>query len=851
MNKPVFTLKSHCCIKSDCQLHPLKFAVLMAAGLWQIPFSAHAQSGADMLIANFDKSMLWGQGARSIDLTRYAEGNPVEQGIQTLDVTINTRQAGMFDIKFNEGDRPGHARPCLNTTLLDSLGVNLEKLATVAGSINSEGCLDWTKIPDATYEVSTGDQSLTLSVPQIYMRTDPHGYVSPSRWENGVTAGFIDYALNGYQNSRTGHTDQSLYASANMGLNFGAWRLRQRSSFNWNDDSGRKIDAISTYVQRDIDVLRAQLTMGDTFSDGDLFDSVSVRGVRLASDDRMLPSSQTSYAPVVRGIAATNARVTIRQRGYVIYEATVPPGNFEISDLSPGTNNGDLDVTVTEANGEEKRFIVPFSSIARSLRPGVSRFTTTAGVVRNLQYNNQPHLVQGTWQHGLTNMVTLYGGLTGFEEYKAALVGMVLGTEWGAVGLDVTQAHTDLGQKSFSGQSVRVSYNKILTDVGTDVTLAAYRYSTDGYFGLSDALTAVDQVKAQGDDTADSIRRLKTRSEVVINQRLTDTDYVYFSGSRQDYWNGSGYDNQLQAGYTRTWSWGNTNLSVARAQDPYGKDDDNIMLSVSVPFGASGYLTSSVSRDSDGGANLQTSFNSSAGENGRLSYGLSAAYDRANDATRSKSLSSNAQYRTSFGTLNGSLSEGADFRQVSAGLSGSVVVHPMGVTFGQSLGDTIGIISAPGAKGAQVLNAQNVLLDSSGQAVVPYLSAYQRNEVALDPKGLSDDIELKNTSIEVIPRSGAVMLVQYDTLNGHAILIQSRRADGTALPFGASVFDSAGQEVGIVGQGGRIFARLKENSGKLFITLGDKEKPLCIIPYRLNLQDENKKNMVKINAVCN
>ncbi len=848
MNKSISKSKRHCRICHDLQLSPLKIAVTMAASLCHIFSPVFADSGDELLIANFDKSMLWGQGARAIDLTRYAAGNPIDAGVQTLDVTVNTLSFGQFDIKFNEADRPGRATPCFSAALLDSFGVNTDKLPAAVGVSDGGVCVDFSKIPNASYEVNTGDQSLMLSIPQIYMRNNPRGYVGPERWNNGVTAGFIDYTVNGYQNSLNGQSSQNIYAGFNMGLNLGAWRLRQRSTLNWDDENGSKVDAISTYIQRDIDALRAQLTLGDTFSDGDLFDSVSIRGARIASDNRMLPDSQSNYAPVVRGIATTNARVTVRQRGYVIYETTVSPGNFEISDLNPGSNNGDLDVTVTEANGEEKHFVVPFSSVARSLRPGVSRFTASAGLVRNLQYNSNPHLVQATWQRGLTNIMTVYGGVTGFEDYKAALLGVVLGTQWGAVGLDVTQANTDLGKEKFSGQSVRVSYNKILTDVGTDVTLAAYRYSTDGYFGLSDALSATDQVKAQGDETANSIRRLRTRSEVIVNQRLTDSDYVYISGSRQDYWNDSGYDTQLQAGYTRSWSWGNTNISVARTQDPYGKDDNRVMVSFSLPFGTRSYLTTSASQGSDGNSNLQTSFNSTIGEDQRLSYGISASYDRADAQSSSKSLSSNAQYRTSFGTLNGSLSKSADYHQISAGISGSVVAHPEGVTFGQSLGDTIGIISAPGAKGAQVLNSQNVELDGSGQAVVPYLTAYRRNEVSLDPIGLSDDVELKNTSQEVIPRSGAVMMVKYDTVSGHAVLIKSRRQDGSPLPFGASVFDKLGQEVGAVGQGGQIFARVNDESGDLFVSLSDKKNSLCVIPYRLATHSE--KNISRIDAVC-
>ena len=106
-----------------------------------------------------------------------------------------------------------------------------------------------------------------------------------------------------------------------------------------------------TYLQRDVPVLRSQLTLGDSATSGDLFDSMTVRGIQLQSDDRMLPEGLRYYTPMVRGIAETNAKVQVTQRGQTLYETTVPPGPFELSDIGAMGYGGDLQVTVTEADG--------------------------------------------------------------------------------------------------------------------------------------------------------------------------------------------------------------------------------------------------------------------------------------------------------------------------------------------------------------------------------------------------------------------------------------------------------------------------------------------------------------------
>ncbi|WP_366545400.1 fimbria/pilus outer membrane usher protein, partial [Salmonella enterica] len=116
------------------------------------------------------------------------------------------------------------------------------------------------------------------------------------------------------------------------------------------DSADESWDSLYTYAQRNIIALKSQLTFGDSTAPSELFDSVPFRGAQLASDDDMLPDSLRGYAPVVRGIARTNAQVIIKQNGYTIYQSYVSPGAFEITDMYPTGSSGDLDVTIKEAD---------------------------------------------------------------------------------------------------------------------------------------------------------------------------------------------------------------------------------------------------------------------------------------------------------------------------------------------------------------------------------------------------------------------------------------------------------------------------------------------------------------------
>ncbi|HDT7461240.1 TPA: fimbria/pilus outer membrane usher protein, partial [Escherichia coli] len=206
---------------------------------------------------------------------------------------------------------------------------------------------------------------LNVEIPQAMLVSRPRGYISPSQWQTGVPAAFVSYDVNHWRYRTPDMENNQSYLGLRAGFNAGGWAFRHRGTESWSDGHAEGYRSIETNLQHDIAMLRAQLTLGDFTTTGELMDSNSLRGIRLASDDRMLPGSLRGYAPVVRGMAGSNARVTVRQNGNIIYETTVPAGPFSISDLYPSGYGGDLTVTVTESDGQTRSFIVPFASVAQ------------------------------------------------------------------------------------------------------------------------------------------------------------------------------------------------------------------------------------------------------------------------------------------------------------------------------------------------------------------------------------------------------------------------------------------------------------------------------------------------------
>lgn len=791
------------------------------------------------------------QDSQHIDLARYEKGNPVIPGQYRADISVNGTMMTRQEIRIAGKPDGTDSKVCFDRKLLQLIGIEMEKLSPIANNLldSNQGCADLASlIPDAFAQFDPNAQQLNVSVPQASVRRNARGYVSPELWDKGITAGLLSYNFNAYHsNNDIGGNYDSAYLSLNGGFNVGDWRLRHNGSSSWNQDTGQKYEALNTYAQRDVTRWQSQLTLGEYNTSGEIFDTLSFRGAQLATDDRMLPQSLRGYAPVVRGIARTNARVTIRQNGNLIYENNVAPGAFAIDDLYSTGYGGDLDVTVNEADGSTQTFTVPFASVSQLLRPGTSRYSLTAGETRLNSVDNQQKLFQGTYQRGINNVFTGYTGTQATDDYNSVLAGLAFSTPIGAMAIDMTQAQARLKSSTENGQSVRLSYSKNILSTGSNFTVAAYRFSSSGFLDLDDAVTLRD-AEDNNVDTS-QFGRQKNRFSVTANQSLGSNGQLVFSGFTQDYWDRSGSDLQYQAGYYINYRQVNFGVSANRARFGTGDMETNYLFTVSMPleFGPTlnrPQLFMRVGRNDNGDLNHQATLSGTAGADRQYQYGATVGYD---EATSSKTTSLNGGYTGSKAMLNGSISQGETYDSATIGISGGVVAHSGGVTFTPYNGDTLGVIYAPGAEGAKVAGYPGLKLDSSGHAVIPYLRPYELNEVGIDPIGTSMDVELEETSQQIAPRSGAVVKLNFVTKQGESVLVQGTLADGSPLPFGTEVFDEKGNPVGVVGQGGQLFARVQPEAQSLVVRFGAGSAQSCVIPLSAL---RSQKQTSSVSAIC-
>ncbi|CAB5510907.1 Outer membrane usher protein FimD [Achromobacter anxifer] len=782
------------------------------------------------------------------DLSIFSFGNSVLPGEYLADVIVNDQSAGKSRIIIEA--REGQKQPsvCLTRGQLEAWGVNMAALPESAGADGA--CVDLAAlVQDASVTFDGGKQRLLLSIPQAAIKRAARDSVDPSRWDKGITAALLDYQLNmsrqggGESSSRGAESPYMGFAGLRGGFNFGDWRVRHSSNYNRGSDGRGSWQAVETNLQRDLRSINGQLLIGDGNTPGNFFDSVPFRGVQVSSDDSMLPDSMQGYAPTIRGIARTNALVTVRQNGYIVYSTYVAPGAFVLDDLYPSSSGGDLEVTIMESDGRQNRYVQAYASVPTLLREGTWRYSATAGRYRSAYGSNErePTFVQGTVARGLGQEFSLYGGVTAASIYQSGLVGVGKNLRnFGAISLDLSHARTSTERLKSQGQSVRFLYAKSFDDAGTNFRIAGYRYSTSGYRTFQEA-TGVDDFEL-------GYRMPNRRNELRLDvaQSLGAWGSVYASARQQTYWQTNGKERLIQVGYSGFYRQVSYNVFVNMNTGRTGPTDRQVMLSLSIPLGASRSSAQySMVTGNNGQTSHQASVFGSALEDDRLTYNLTAATSNQNGV----SSTGNASYLSRIGRVDLGASQGRGYNQVSAGLSGGIVVHAGGVTLGQPLGETVALVQAPAAEDVRFESHPGISTDGAGYAIVPSLSPYRSNRLAMRTADLGDTVEVRNAALNLVPTRGAVIQAGFETVVGYRLMMTLTREDHSVVPFGARIDNEAGQEIGIVGPDGQAFVTGAQQSGTMRIVWGRGAGDSCGVSYSLP-QEDRPAPIREVSYVC-
>ncbi|EFG8315801.1 fimbria/pilus outer membrane usher protein [Escherichia coli] len=765
----------------------------------------------------FNTDFLDANDKANIDFSRFSKAGYITPGKYQMDVVVNNESISpeSFAIAFvekkstdNITEKTTFPEACITGDIVDKIGLTHDSRSKLTWW-NDSTCADFSKLPGVTIKPVQSEGKILLNIPQAWMEYTDHSWLPPSRWEDGISGFMLDYNVNGNSSYfDKGYSRHNLSYYGTIGYNFGAWRFRSdyqgsmsrstelnhvvHNDFNWN----------RYYAYRALPNLEANLHIGENYMSSSIFESWRYLGVALESDERMLPPNLRGYAPQISGIAETNAHVVVSQQGTVVYDTIVPAGPFTIQDLNSSLR-GTLDVEITEQNGEKKIFQVESTNIPYLSRPGQMRYKLFSG-----KSVGDKHQTEGPWflgtevSKGINNNWSIYGGAIAAGDYNSLAVGFGRDlNKFGTVSGDVTQsiAQTNNHGKK-EGKSWRLSYSKRFDESNTDITFAGYRFTEKDYMSMQQFLDE----KYRGYNPAMN----KELYSVSVNKYFPEWQgSVNMQYNYQTYWDRKETNNYTLSLYKNFDFESIKNVSlglVATRSEYFGGKNDSIMFQMSLPLGK-GYSSASLSKIDDRySQNISYSENI---ENTNDSYSITAGVNHGGKQPSEVQMSGFYDHKGSVANLSANFSK-VERQYTSFGFtaSGGMTLTAKGGAMhsGGRNGGTRMLIDTDGVSGVPV-NKSTAVTNKYGIGVVTDINSYYRNSISVDLANLPDDIEATNSVVESVLTEGAIGYRQMAVLKGGKLFAKLRMSDGTYPPFGASVTNGKGRELGIVGEEGMVW----------------------------------------------
>lgn len=780
----------------------------------------------------------------NINLNRFVEENYITPGKYTMKISVNKKIAMETSVDFYpDGKNEERSIACITEDIVDTIGL----IPSVRHKLiwqNNNRCLRTDDIPGFSAVGNVADSTLYINVPNIYLEYNASDWVPPEKWNNGINAAIVDYNINVAKFYNKQGADSDIISSNGvLGFNAGAWRTRadwqstHSNQLKSAEISYNKFQFSRIYAYRALPSMKSKLTIGEGYLNSNMFESFRYTGMSLYSDISMTPPILRGYSPEITGIADTNATVTISQYGRIIHETQVAQGPFNIRNLSSAVQ-GTLDVTIREEDGTEKQYQVTTANLPYLTRPGQVQYKVAIGKPSNMDHTTQDDVFfSGEFSWGINNGLSLFGGTINSNYYNSVAMGigqdlLALGT----ISVDMTYSDTSLENTGkMKGNSYSINYAKHLDSLNGQIQIAGYRFSDPDFMTMSDYV----DTKESGVRTANN----KQNYLLSYNQNINAIDTtVNISYSYQTYWDQSksNYYNIMASRYIDLFSVDDISMNIGiNHQEQSGRKSNSAYLSFSVPMGKTSSVSYTTNID-DSEINHRVNYYERL--NNDENYQVSLGRNQSGITANGFYTSQNDTYRLS---LSSSYQESKSM-YLGANINGGVTISTHGADTHRmnTQGGARFLINTNDKEGIQFKSSNTIAKSNfTGTAVVGDLNNYANSKINVDINKLPEDVEVKNSVIDVSLSEGAVGYRELNIIKGIKIMTIITEKDGTHPPLGSQVKNNIGLEIGIVGEEGYTY--IFGANPKDTITVSWSAENIC----KINLPEKLIKNNT-LSLIC-
>jgi outer membrane usher protein FimD/PapC len=728
--------------------------------------------------AAFDSETLRLRGIDPHVAASLGEKAQFSEGVHAVRLVVNGQPKGIVNARF---DATG--QPCIDKALRDAS--ELQETDATCDAL-------FQQFPQSRVEAVPQSGELRLLVPVQALRTVP---ADLSAYTRGGVAGLLNYDVQGLSNDYNGQRSHLLSANTELGVNAGDWVLRSRQLYS-------SVPGLATwqhqeaYAQRTFSEQRAQLQLGQITLSNPVLAGVRVTGAQWLSEPAL---GNVDSAALVQGIAATQARVDLHQDDVLVYSTVVPAGPFELHDIAQLDRRRDLRVTVIEADGQRRSFIVPSATLGLDLP--ARGFAFGIGQWRDSPSNaERPWVLSVGGSHPLGLNTRLSNAALLAQDYQAAGAGISLQPWPGARLQGLLQLAHANGPASSGGQT-SLSLNQQLAPNWSMVLNAGRQ--TPGYREM------LEIQSRRGEDG-----RSRPRAHYTAGLSWT---HPWFGSLGGTYSTTTHFDGRQAGRAQLNWSkrlgkvalnaTGQWQTTVDRALG------NALYLSASIPLGERVNWRSSARQDASGtrlGSGVQGQWDPQShyrlavergGRDGQTSYNAGASR-----------LTRAAQVDLGYASY------GHGNHGYSAGARGSVVAHDEGLTLSPYLlRDTFGLLSLDNVSGVQIdTPGGTVWTDGRGQAVLPQLTPFGRSNVQVATASLPRNVDVHQGTATILAARGAIPRVRFASVVTRRLLLEVLDDADRRLDKGTAVTDEQGVPITLAQEDGAVFVPNVHSRPRLF-----------------------------------
>lgn len=621
--------------------------------------------------------------------------------------------------------------------------------------------------------------TLDLQAPTNLFKTTA---LNGSKWQQKTLSSsmgaFFNYDLSVAQNN----SDEEIRSSGLFEIGtFNRWGSGSANFFAQHNQMGDSPEWIrlDTQWRKDNPQTMQTLSVGDTLSRGTGWSGgVRFGGFQWGTNYSTQPEFITLPMMSMAGEAALPSTVDLYVNDALRLQREVPPGPFTIDEIPVITGTGQTKLIVRDILGREQVITKDFYSSQKMLRKGLDEYSVELGAIReNYGRSSSDYgrmMATTTWRRGLNDRFTLEAHAQALS--KQGLIGV--GTHsllpfGGVLSLAAASSYANGQQGAF--YNLAFQHQGHIFSLGLDAQLASLNFMRLGMM--------------------ENQPLPSNQSRIYTSFRGPGSGTVNLSYTSQRY-----YDRKdiefLTADYSvRLWDFGSLHLSALHFLD---EPQTTLRASLSIPLSidrTSLSLSASQTKEqSEGVMQIQRGLPAGTG------YGYNLRVGTGDNQQRQGSIS----YQGNYGTYQLEGSQMRDQIAVRTNIRGGVAMAGGALLPSRYIDSSFAVVRVPGFSDVRVYaeNQQVARTNSNGDALIPGLRPYERNQISIEQSDLPLDAKIQGLNMEVYPYYRSAVMLNFPVTRTREAFFSLVQDNGIPLPVGAIVTNEKGEHfpVGVRGE---------------------------------------------------